>query len=89
MPAEKLIIISLENLVEPEHQGSLKLKNQRYSYSEVVRITDNFEVVIGEGGFGKVYLGALEDLTMVAVKVLSPSSQQGYKEFRAEVHSIP
>ena len=63
------------------------MKNRRYTYLEVVSITEDFRVVIGEGGFGKVFLGVLEDQqTMVAVKVLSPTSQQGYKEFQAEVH---
>ncbi|KAK7847506.1 putative lrr receptor-like serine/threonine-protein kinase [Quercus suber] len=65
-------------------ESDIKPKNQQYSYSEVVRITDNFNTIIGGGGFGKVYLGTLEE-TQVAVKLLSPSSNQGYKEFRAEV----
>ena len=65
-------------------ESNIKPKNQQYSYSEVVRITDNFNTIIGGGGFGKVYLGTLEE-TQVAVKLLSPSSKQGYKEFRAEV----
>ena len=63
----------------------IKLQNQQYSYSEVVSITSNFKTIIGEGGFGKVYLGKLKDETQVAVKFLSTSSYQGYKEFRAEV----
>ena len=51
----------------------------------VVSITNNFKINIGEGGFGKVYLGKLKDETQVAVKLLSTSSNQGYNEFRAEV----
>lgn len=50
-----------------------------------MRITNNFERVIGEGGFGTVYHGYLDD-TQVAVKMLSPSSVQGYKQFKAEVY---
>ncbi|KAK0594751.1 hypothetical protein LWI29_000124 [Acer saccharum] len=69
-------------------EGSLKSKNQPYTYSEIVSITDNFKTVIGEGGFGKVYYGTLKDKTEVAVKVLSPSSRQGYKEFRAEAEIL-
>ncbi|KAL1293040.1 receptor-like protein kinase At3g21340 isoform X6 [Arachis hypogaea] len=38
-----------------------------------------------KGGFGKVYLGLLQDHTQVAVKLLSVSSRQGYKEFQSEV----
>ena len=68
-------------------KSNFKLKNTQYNYSEVVRITNNFKTIIGEGGFGKVYLGILKDETQVAVKLLSQSSKQGYKEFRAEVRS--
>ena len=66
-------------------KSNIKSKNQRYSYSEVVSITNNFKNIIGEGGFGEVCLGRLGDETQVAVKLLSTSSNQGYKEFLAEV----
>ena len=66
-------------------KSHIKSKNRQYSYSEVVSITNNFKTIIGEGGFGKVYLGKLKDETQVAVKLLSTSSNQGYNEFRAEV----
>ncbi|KAL4625948.1 hypothetical protein ACB092_05G060600 [Castanea dentata] len=68
--------------------SNIKSKNQHYSYSEVVSITNNFKTIIGEGGFGKVYLGKLRDETQVAVKLLSTSSNQGYKEFRAEAQLL-
>jgi len=63
----------------------LKSTNQVFSYSEILRITDNFTTMIGKGGFGKVYLGALECGKRVAVKILSSLSAQGYKEFQSEV----
>ena len=72
-------------LVGTVTKSSIKSQNQQYSYSEVVSITKNFKTIIGEGGFGKVYLGKLKDETKVAVKLLSTSSYQGYKEFQAEV----
>lgn len=50
-----------------------------------MEITNSFQTIVGEGGFGKVYLGILKDETKVAIKLLSPSSKQGYKEFQAEV----
>ncbi|PNX93336.1 receptor-like protein kinase [Trifolium pratense] len=40
------------------------------------------------GGFGKVYFGTLQDQTRVAVKRLSPSSVQGYKEFESEARLL-
>nr|POF10769.1 putative leucine-rich repeat receptor-like serine/threonine-protein kinase [Quercus suber] len=69
-------------------KSSIKSQNQQYSYSEVVSITNNFKTIIGEGGFGKVYLGKLKDETQVAVKLLSTSSYQGYKEFQAEAQLL-
>ncbi|XP_039163733.1 putative leucine-rich repeat receptor-like protein kinase At2g19210 isoform X1 [Eucalyptus grandis] len=44
--------------------GTLRLsKNQHFTSTEVARITDNFRTVIGEGGFGKVYFGRLDNGT--------------------------
>ncbi|XP_028756237.1 receptor-like protein kinase At3g21340 [Neltuma alba] len=68
--------------------GSLKSKNRAFSHLEVLSITNDFETVIGEGGFGKVYLGTLQDDTQVAVKLLSKSSQQGFKEFQSEAELL-
>ncbi|XVE88781.1 hypothetical protein DITRI_Ditri19aG0096400 [Diplodiscus trichospermus] len=75
-------------LIKSTKNGSFKSKNRPFTYSQIVRITDNFTTVLGEGGFGKVYLGTLDDNTPVAVKLLSPSSNQGYKEFRAEAQLL-
>ncbi|KAK3410707.1 hypothetical protein EUGRSUZ_J02705 [Eucalyptus grandis] len=69
-------------------ERTLGLKNRPFKYGEVSRITGNFEQVIGEGGFGKVYLGTLDNSTIVAVKMLSESSKQGDKEFQAEARLL-
>ncbi|WZZ65182.1 hypothetical protein YC2023_076552 [Brassica napus] len=50
-------------------------------------MTNNFQRVLGKGGFGTVYHGNLDD-AQVAVKMLSHSSAQGYKEFKAEVELL-
>ncbi|KAK0595963.1 hypothetical protein LWI29_011494 [Acer saccharum] len=57
-----------ERAAESEKEGSLKSKNRQFTYSEIVHITNNFKTIIGEGGFGKVYLGTLNDDSDVAVK---------------------
>ena len=78
--------MSLSSLVGLSRKElSLKSKNQPFTYTEIVSITNNFQTIIGEGGFGKVYLGNLKDGRQVAVKLFSQSSRQGYKEFLAEV----
>ncbi|XVF35023.1 hypothetical protein REPUB_Repub18cG0109400 [Reevesia pubescens] len=61
-----------------------------FSASEIEKATDNFDAsrIIGEGGFGRVYSGVLEDGTKVAVKVLKRDDQQGGREFLAEVEML-
>ena len=74
------------------HQGGRPLKsdNRQFTYSEVLSITNNFQKIVGKGGFGTVYHGCLSDGMQVAVKMLSPSSTQGSKQFITEVYySIP
>ncbi|PVH62110.1 hypothetical protein PAHAL_3G207200 [Panicum hallii] len=70
------------------HQNSLQLENRRFTYKELEMITNNFQRVLGQGGFGKVYDGFLEDGTQVAVKLRSDSSNQGVKEFLAEAQTL-
>ncbi|PSS24734.1 G-type lectin S-receptor-like serine/threonine-protein kinase [Actinidia chinensis var. chinensis] len=58
-----------------------------FCFNKIVVATDNFSITnkLGEGGFGPVYKGKLEDGTEVAVKRLSSHSGQGSEEFRNEV----
>lgn len=51
-------------------------------------MTNNFERALGEGGFGVVYHGCVKGTQQVAAKVLSQSSSQGYKHFKAEVYIL-
>ena len=62
-------------------------KKRQFTYSEVINITNNFERVLGRGGFGTVYHGFIGDV-QVAVKKLSHSTSHGYRQFQAEVHQI-
>ena len=79
------IFIDTVNTESSEGNGLNVSKKQQFTYSEVLRITNNFERVLGEGGFGKVYYGYLNGIE-VAVKMLSPSSVQGHRQFHAEAY---
>ncbi|KAJ0977473.1 hypothetical protein J5N97_012947 [Dioscorea zingiberensis] len=61
-----------------------------FSLAEIERATNRFDDlrIIGEGGFGRVYQGTLQDGTQVAVKVLKRDDQQGGREFLAEVEML-
>ncbi|CAL9056337.1 unnamed protein product [Musa banksii] len=61
-----------------------------FTYEELMDITNGFsrENHIGEGGFGSVYKGVLQDGREVAVKQLKIGSGQGDREFKAEVEII-
>ncbi|KAJ4955314.1 hypothetical protein NE237_012097 [Protea cynaroides] len=61
-----------------------------YTLRELEAATNGFsdENVIGEGGYGIVYLGVLQDKTKVAVKNLLNNRGQAEKEFKVEVETI-
>ncbi|KAL7585769.1 hypothetical protein Lser_V15G44298 [Lactuca serriola] len=62
----------------------------RFPLGAVLEATDKFSesLVIGIGGFGKVYKGILSDGTIVAVKRGAPQSLQGVSEFQTEVEML-
>ncbi|XP_052195089.1 receptor-like protein kinase FERONIA [Diospyros lotus] len=65
---------------------------RRFSLSEIRRATNNFDdyLVIGQGGFGKVYKGLFVDYgrPIVAIKRLNAESVQGAGEFWAEIVTL-
>ncbi|KAF0927289.1 hypothetical protein E2562_031493, partial [Oryza meyeriana var. granulata] len=70
-------------------QSLLELRNnRRFTYKDLAVITNNFQRVLGKGGFGPVYDGFLKDGTHVAVKVRDESSDQGYSEFLTEAQTL-
>ncbi|KAL3620646.1 hypothetical protein CASFOL_035558 [Castilleja foliolosa] len=58
-----------------------------FSLSMITKATDHFSIKnkLGEGGFGPVYKGILENGQEIAVKCLSKTSSQGVDELKNEV----
>ncbi|CAK9258910.1 unnamed protein product [Sphagnum jensenii] len=67
-----------------KHPGGPNIA-QEYSFAEVIAMTNKFNQILGEGGFGTVCYGKLPNGQEVAVKRLSGNSQQGAQEFYNEV----
>ncbi|XP_026447312.1 receptor-like serine/threonine-protein kinase ALE2 isoform X2 [Papaver somniferum] len=61
-----------------------------FSIGEILKATNNFDAskILGEGGFGLVYYGILDEGAKVAVKVLKRNDLQGGREFLAEVEML-
>ncbi|XP_010684802.2 receptor-like serine/threonine-protein kinase ALE2 [Beta vulgaris subsp. vulgaris] len=66
------------------------LSVKAFSLVELEKATDKFSSrrILGEGGFGRVYHGILEDGTEIAVKLLTRDNQNGDREFIAEVEML-
>ena len=73
----------IENFLK--QHGHLSAK--RYSYLEVKKMTNSFKNKLGQGGYGSVYKGRLQNGSLVAVKILSKLKGDG-DEFINEVASI-
>ncbi|KAJ8563549.1 hypothetical protein K7X08_032001 [Anisodus acutangulus] len=66
-------------------------KAQRFKFDQLIAATEDFKEdhFLGEGGFGKVYKGHLEDTgEIVAIKQLDPNGCQGVREFVVEVQTL-
>ncbi|KAJ0733754.1 putative protein kinase RLK-Pelle-DLSV family [Helianthus annuus] len=76
---------------EPENgSGDEDLELPLFGLSTILKSTNNFSMdnKLGEGGYGPVYKGVLEDGQEIAVKRLAKKSTQGLHEFKNEVISI-
>ncbi|CAM0870430.1 unnamed protein product [Alopecurus aequalis] len=77
-----------EDYVMYEEETPLHIDIRRFTYAELKLITNNFQSIIGKGGFGIVYHGILENGDEVAVKLLTETSIAESKDFLPEVQTL-
>ncbi|KAM3253956.1 hypothetical protein ACQJBY_047828 [Aegilops geniculata] len=80
-------LLKLRRFYEQNGGPVLKgVKNIRiYRRKQLKQITNNYKHVIGEGRFGKVYMGTLEDKQQVAIKISIKVDTDMKKEFTDDV----
>ncbi|XP_030528907.1 G-type lectin S-receptor-like serine/threonine-protein kinase RKS1 [Rhodamnia argentea] len=80
----------LPGLKDLDSNGRRKTDLPLFHFGTVAAATNNFSSAneLGQGGFGSVYKGVVDNGTEVAVKRLSKYSGQGNEEFKNEVRLI-
>lgn len=61
-----------------------------FTLAEIRAATKSFDesLIIGVGGFGKVYKGEIDDGVLAAIKRANPQSDQGLAEFETEIEML-
>ncbi|KAI5003276.1 hypothetical protein ZWY2020_030436 [Hordeum vulgare] len=77
-----------ENYAMYEEETPLHIDIRRFTYADLKHITNDFNSIVGKGGFGTVYHGTMENGDEVAVKVLMETSIAESTDFLPEVQTL-
>lgn len=86
-----LVILKIKK--EDQKRVAMSLENYKafklavFSYADIKKITNQFKEKLGEGSYGRVYKGKLQNETIVSVKVLNNFRGNG-EEFIREMRRI-
>lgn len=86
-----LVILKIKK--EDQKRVAMSLENYKafklavFSYADIKKITNQFKEKLGEGSYGRVYKGKLQNETIVSVKVLNNFREDG-EEFIREMRRI-
>uniref|UniRef100_A0A0D9WV68 non-specific serine/threonine protein kinase n=1 Tax=Leersia perrieri TaxID=77586 RepID=A0A0D9WV68_9ORYZ len=86
-----LLVRRWKRYTELREDWEVEFGPHRFPYKDLHRATQGFKskCLLGVGGFGRVYKGVLPNSNMeIAIKKVSHDSNQGMKEFVAEVVSL-
>ncbi|XP_030471626.2 probable LRR receptor-like serine/threonine-protein kinase At1g56140 [Syzygium oleosum] len=80
----------MARMIEDQEFLGMDARPYTFSYAELKAATDDFNPnnKLGEGGFGPVFKGTLDDGRVIAVKQLSVSSHWGKHQFVTEIATI-
>ncbi|XP_047095394.1 receptor-like cytoplasmic kinase 185 isoform X2 [Lolium rigidum] len=81
------VLDSKNDAVIPREGNNQHIAAHTFAFRELANATKNFkpDCLLGEGGFGHVYKGRLDNGQAVAVKQLDRNGLQGNREFLVEV----
>ncbi|KNA12293.1 hypothetical protein SOVF_127250 [Spinacia oleracea] len=84
------VFIQQEKLSKNKELSSFEKESglaTKFLHEELMLATENFSLIVGQGGSGCVFKGMLKDGTSIAVKRIE-GQERGEREFRTEVAAI-